>query len=177
MTVKRSRYSLQALKKFIERNKDSRELKRALAVKMSLEGLPLKAVAKNLNLSFQFVWKWKQVYTHKGIEALNLGYQGAVSYLKEKARRQIKQWLQGQENITVKELEEYILKRYNVHYKSRQSYYTILRESDLSFKKSQKTNPKRQARQIANIRYRLKKTFGLDRGGNTGKRADFLLSR
>jgi transposase len=62
---------------FIESNPDPREMKRALAVKLALQGYVYSAIENILNVSPAFVSKWKQNFEEKGIEGLRLGYKGA----------------------------------------------------------------------------------------------------
>ena len=62
----------------IKSNSDPRELKRALAVKMSLEGYFDRIVAQLLGVSTSFVRDWKRAFKVGGIAGIKLGYQGAI---------------------------------------------------------------------------------------------------
>ncbi|MEB3282136.1 MAG: helix-turn-helix domain-containing protein [Lyngbya sp.] len=87
---------LQELNEWIKSDLDSRELKRALAVKLSLQGWAYRAIAEVLNVSKSFISKWKKRYQFGGIEGLKLSYKGAKSYLTEQQRQEVIYWLQQQ---------------------------------------------------------------------------------
>lgn len=50
----------QELDKWIKSNLDSRELKRALGVKLALKGWYYRGIAGTLNVSTSFISKWKK---------------------------------------------------------------------------------------------------------------------
>ena len=79
---------LQELDEWIKTNLDSRELKRALGVKLALQGWAYRAIAEVLNVSKSFISKWKKCYEESGIEGLKLSYQGAESYLTSQQRQE-----------------------------------------------------------------------------------------
>jgi transposase len=151
--------SANKLNKFIKESKDKREFLRALAVKMYLEGCTLKEIADHLNVSFQFSSKWKNKYLSEGTEALKLGYRGSTGYLTRAERKQVVDWLKQQPYCTVEKLRLYIAEHYGVNFCTSRSYHQLLKEANLSFKKSQKVNPKRKARQVSNKRWELKKNI------------------
>ena len=70
------------LKTFVNTTRESRELKRALAVKNTLAGRPWNDVAKELSLSESFIGKWRQIYAEQGIEGLKSGYTGKTQIIK-----------------------------------------------------------------------------------------------
>ncbi|HBB31397.1 MAG TPA: hypothetical protein DDZ80_07705 [Cyanobacteria bacterium UBA8803] len=59
------------LEDFIKGNPDSREFKRALAVKLALEGYAYRAIKKSLGVSYGFISKWKKVLSCRGYQKLN----------------------------------------------------------------------------------------------------------
>jgi len=73
----------------IKSNPDPRILKRALAVKMSLQCYPLAIITEILEVSAPFVSKWKGVYLREGIAGLNLGYEGPKPFLSLEQRNQV----------------------------------------------------------------------------------------
>ena len=132
------------LDEFIKGNPDSRELKKALAVKMTLEKKPPKEIQNLLNTSRSSVSRWMLAYREKGIEGIRLKYQGLKSQLTEKQRAETIAWLKEKNYYRLEELVNYIDIEYGVQYKSKQSYYSIFKEAGISWKKSQKKNPKKK---------------------------------
>ncbi len=56
-------------------------MKRALAVKLALQGYAYKAIENILNVSQGYVSKWKKRFIKQGIQGLRLGYKGAKTKL------------------------------------------------------------------------------------------------
>jgi putative transposase len=138
--------SLKELKDFIDSNPDPRELKRALAVMMWIEGVPCSEIKKILNVSATFISQCKIKFIKDGVKELKLKYQGSKAYLSREQRREIINYLDVQEYLSLQELREYIEDNYNydVRFPSSQSYYyTLLDEAKISWKKTQKKNPKK----------------------------------
>nr|WP_157999183.1 winged helix-turn-helix domain-containing protein [Anaplasma marginale] len=79
----------------------------------------------------------------EGIAGLRLKYKGAKPLLNVEEKEEILKWLQQKNYWDLKELYSYILTNYNVTFKSKQSYYDLFKEAGISWKKSQKKNPKR----------------------------------
>ncbi len=65
---------MEKLYSFIASNPDLRELKRALAVSMTLRGHTHAEIMKTLQVSSGFISKWKQAFILKGVEGIKLGY-------------------------------------------------------------------------------------------------------
>ena len=65
-------------------------------------------------------------------------------------------WLKAQPNWSVESLRSYIQKQYGITYSSRPSYYALLHEAKLSWKKTQKRNPKADPDKIKETREVLK---------------------
>ena len=59
---------IQELDEWIKSNLDSRELKRALGVKLALKGWSYRAIAEALNVSTSYVSKWKKRLQEAGVE-------------------------------------------------------------------------------------------------------------
>ncbi len=85
--------NINQLTEFIQENKDPRELKRALAVKMALLGKPYSQISNLLGMHFSSITSWKQRFTAQGLKGIKLGYQGSKSYLKLKNRAEVIRWL------------------------------------------------------------------------------------
>jgi len=130
------------LNKYIQSNPDPRELKRAVTVKMWLDGYNHGQIQNILGVSSGFISKWTDKYEHSGIEALKLKYIGSKGYLKKEEQEEINQWLKEKDYWCLSEVKTEIIIRYNVEFESNQSYYDILNKAGISWKKSQKSNPK-----------------------------------
>jgi transposase len=61
----------QRFNSYIKINPDPRELKRALVVKMVLEGYKHREIIKICQVNSGFISKWKQEFILNGIEGLN----------------------------------------------------------------------------------------------------------
>jgi transposase len=130
------------LTEFIQSNPDPRELKRALAVQMVLQGYTYFAIRDVLQVSVGFISKWKQVFHEHGVTRLALQHQGSVGYLDSHQRQTVIAWLKQKHYWNLSELHQYIKNTYAVEFASNQSYYDLFAEAGLSWKKTQKRNPK-----------------------------------
>ncbi len=131
------------LEDIISNSKDSREVKRALAVKMLMKNLKVSEIEGILQVSNSFISKWKLIYQTEGAQGLLLRYQGKKTYLDQDSKRKVVSLIQSKETFSVEELRDHIENEYQVVYKSKQSYYEILKEGGFSWKKTEKANPKR----------------------------------
>ena len=133
--------ALEELETFIGSNPKPRELKRALAIKMLTQGLKTKTIQETLGVSAPFISKWKVEYACNGIEALKVKYQGSRGFLSGRERAEVMAWLQSKSQIHLSELENYLEDGYGIKFKSKQSYYELLKEAGMSWKKTQKKIP------------------------------------
>jgi transposase len=122
---------------------DPREIKRALSVKMFLHGSSRKYISEILDVTEAFVTKWNTIYRRDGVEGLLLGYIGSEGYLDESDHYDIIEYIKKHKTITVEQLAAHITKEYGVTYSSRQSYYDLLHEAHMSWKRTEKENPKK----------------------------------
>ncbi len=133
---------LEDLSEFIQSNPDCRELKRSLAVLMFLKGYRHREIQESLLVSSGFISKWTQRYQQRGIAGLRVGYQGSVGYLEPAQRQAVIAWLQSKNYWNLVELQGYVQQEYQVVFDSKQSYYTLFEQAGISWKKTQKCNPK-----------------------------------
>lgn len=133
---------LEELIEFIRSNPDPRELKRAIAVKMWLKGYKQREIQESLLVSSGFISKWTQIYTIEGLLALKLAHKGAIGYLNIKQRKAIVEWLSTKNYWNLGELKAYVEDQYEVVFSSQQSYYELFEQAGISWKKTQKCNPK-----------------------------------
>lgn len=87
------------------------------------------------------VSKGKNQAIFAGVEQLKVQYKGSKSYLSLSQKKEIVQWLQSQAYCEREKLQLYIEANYGVIFQSLQSYYELLHQSKISWKKTQKINP------------------------------------
>ena len=133
---------MEELNTFIQTASDPRELKRALAVRMAMQSYPYREIRAVLQVSIGFITKWKQRYEAQGAEGLQLAYRGSQGYLSPHERQAVIEWLQEKNCWQLGELQHYVESRYDVVFESKQSYYTLFAAAGISWKKTQKRNPK-----------------------------------
>jgi putative transposase len=137
-----------SIEQIIETAKDSREVKRAIAVKMSQERVKHQNISNYLQVSAAFISKWVMIYEKQGASALLLNYRGKPGYLSEEEKPEVVPFLKRQSYFSVEQLRDYLESQYRVVYKSKQSYYHLLDKGGLNWKKTQK-NPKRDEAIVA----------------------------
>lgn len=141
--------SLEALKNFIKSCNKPQEIKRALTVKLVLEGYSYRSIQKLLVVSIGFISKWKNAFDFGGIEGLKSRYQGGKSYLSRQEQAEVVEWLIQQESWDLSELEAYLIDQYDIVFKSRQSYYDILKKARITWQKGEGINPRQNPEEIA----------------------------
>lgn len=133
------------LTEFINNQPEQRELKRALAVKMALQGELYANITQLLGMHKSCITHWKQRFEAEGIEGIKLGYKGGKSYLTQAQRAEVIAWLKAKAYWDIDELVTYLDEHYGVIYRSKQSYYELLSSAKISWKKSQQVNPSSDA--------------------------------
>ncbi len=134
--------SMEELTEFIQGNPDPRELKRGLAVQMVMQEYTYFEIRDVLEVSVGFISKWKQTFEEQGVAGLALQYQGSTGYLDGEQRQGAIAWLKQKNYWNLSELQEHIEETYAVAFASNQSYYDLFAEAGISWKKTQKRNPK-----------------------------------
>lgn len=79
---------------FVKGKRDSRELKRGVAVQMTLQGYTHQQIITTVQITSGFISKWKKKYLEQGIEGLKLQHKGSKGYLGGQARDEVIKWLQ-----------------------------------------------------------------------------------
>ncbi|ABG49769.1 transposase [Trichodesmium erythraeum IMS101] len=115
------------LNDFINQTKESKEIKRALAVKMTLSGKSYHEVKELLNVSHSFISEWKNQALFHGVESLRLQYQGRQGYLKTVEKEKTIEWLRAQDYLRLSDLKNYLQEQYDVVFESNQSYYNLFK--------------------------------------------------
>jgi putative transposase len=139
---------------FLAEKRDSREYRRALAVKLALLGYRYEAICEMLDVTLGFVSQSKKAYETHGTAGLTLKYQGAQPYLSASERQAVIDWLKTGQEWSVERLQEHIQSTYGIIFQSRQSYYQLLADAGISYKQAQRTNPKRDEQQVASKKKR-----------------------
>ena len=90
---------MQNLEDIINKSEDVRELKRALAVNMSEEGMNVSDICRGLKVSVSYVSNRKIIYERDGAEGLLLKYKGSDGYLSVESRKEIIGYIKECEHI------------------------------------------------------------------------------
>ena len=141
--------AMEELIDFIQGNPDPRELKRALAVQMVMQNYTHSRIGEILRVSLGFVNKWKYVFIEQGVAGLTLKHQGSRGYLTSQQRQVVIDWLKQKNNWHLAELKSYVIDSFGIVFESNQSYYELFKQADISWKKTQKINPKKDADLVA----------------------------
>ena len=147
-----SQSQINELNKFIKSRRDSRELKRAIAVKLALEKYPYLEIQSILNVSPSLITKCKKAFFSEGLKGLSLKYQGAKPLLNNSERQEIIEWLKQKYCWDFPALSSYVFENYKIRFKSQQSYYNLFKEAGISWKKSHQKNPKRDPKQVEEVK-------------------------
>jgi putative transposase len=131
------------LSQFIQDNPDPRELKRALAVQIVRQDYRHREIQQILQVSSGFISKWTQAHEQQGLEGLRLRYKGSVGYLDAEQRQAVLAWLEQKSYWDLQELQAHLDEHYGVAFQSNQSYYELFHAAGISWKKTQKRNPKK----------------------------------
>lgn len=140
---------------FLAEKRDSREYRRALAVKLALQGYLYQTISDMLDVTPGFVSQAKQAYETQGTAGLTLKYQGSQPYLSASERQAVIDWLKAQQEWSVERLQAYIETTYGVVFQSRQSYYQLFADAGITNKQAQRANPKRDEQRVAAKKKRL----------------------
>lgn len=140
---------MEELINFIQGNPDPRELKRAIAVQMVMQNYTHSEIGKILRVSIGFVNKWKYIFGESGITGLKLKHKGSKGYLNCVQKQSVIDWLKQKNYWHLSELKEYVEDNFDVTMKSNQSYYELFRQAEISWKKTQKKNPKKDPELVA----------------------------
>jgi len=134
---------------FLAEKRDSREYRRALAVKLAFQGYLYVVISDMLDVTPGFVSQWKKAYETQGTAGLMLNYQGSQPYLSPSERQAVIDWLKAQQEWSIERLQAHIETTYDVVFQSRQSYYQLLADAEITSKQAQRANPKRDEELVA----------------------------
>jgi putative transposase len=148
-----------SLDEIINESRDVREVKRALSVKMVHQGISPEQISTLLNVSLQYISKWKVKYALEGVDALFVSYQGSKSYLTQEQKQEILQWVAQHSTLKIEEIIVHIEEKYQVIYQSKQSYYDLLEQGGMSYHRSEPVNPRHNTARVLVKREEIKKNF------------------
>lgn len=106
---------------FLAQQRDSREYRRGLAVKLALEGWTYETISSILNCTPGFITQSKQAYEADGVEGLWLKYRGSRPFLTTEQRDAVIMWLKEQNHWSLESLRQHLETSYGVVYASDQS--------------------------------------------------------
>jgi len=148
------------IEEYLHQVSDLREYRRGQAVKLSEAGLSRREIAQALSVSEAFVSKWRGRYQRDGTAGLGLSYQGSRGFLSESDKEQALDWLNEHScQVKMEALQTYLESQYGVRYKSTTSYYELLHQAGMSYKKRQIVNPKKDEQQVLDKREEIKKNL------------------
>jgi len=150
---------VQSIDAIINESNDVREVKRAVGIKLLEQGLSPAAISAVLQVSVQWVSKWKGKYEAQGAVGLLVGYQGSRGYLTAQEKQAIADWIKGHTSLSVEAVRDYVEKAYGVVYQSKESYYQLLEAGGMSCHQSEKANPKHNEAQVQERRATIKKNW------------------
>ena len=130
---------------FLNENRDSREYRRALAVKLVQQGLPYATICTLLDVTPGFVSQAKTAYETYGVKGLRSKIPGVRSLLNREQRREVIRWIKTEQIHSIEHLRTHIETTYAVVYQSKQSYYRLLAEAGITYKRSQEHRLKHDA--------------------------------
>ena len=130
-------------------------MRRALAIKLAIEGYKYRQISKILEVSVGFITKWSQVFKSGGLTALKSAYKGGKGYLTPIEKQAIIQWLIEQKAWDISDLEIHLIEQYDVVFQSRQSYYQLLKEARITWQKGEQVNPRQDLEALSKKTERL----------------------
>ena len=126
------------LEELIASDPEPRELKRALAVKMRLEGMKHHQIQPVLGVHSSYISRWESRYRQEGVAGLRSKYKGSKGYLTQAERQEVTVWIEQENQRTLWELIDHLEKHYGVVYSSLQSYYDLLKQAGMSWHRGKK---------------------------------------
>jgi transposase len=85
-----------------------------------------------LDVTIGFVCQSKKAYETYGTAGLTLKYQGTQPYLSTSERQAVIDWLKNEQEWSVEHLQAHIQTTYDVVFQSRQSYYQLLADAEIT---------------------------------------------
>ena len=128
------------LEELIDSQPDSRELKRALVVKMRIKGMNHREI-EILGVHSSYISRWSKSYREQGIKGIRIKHKGSSGYLNQKERTAVKNWIREKKQRTLWDVIEHVEQKYKIVYRSMQSYYDLLKGAGMSWHRRRKKVP------------------------------------
>lgn len=87
-----------------------------------------------------------------------MGYKGSEGYLSEAQKQEVVDFLKLQQSCSLETLTSYLEEKFDIIYKSKQSYYDLFDLAGMSWKKTEKINPKKDEQKVLEKQEDIKKT-------------------
>jgi len=88
------------------------------------------------------------MFEEQGVDGLRLRHIGSVGYLNWQQRVAVIDWLKQKNYWNLPELQTHIEEQYGVVFESNQSYYNLFAQAGISWKKTQRSNPKKDPQRV-----------------------------
>jgi transposase len=148
---------IEEIDEFLKVAVDGREMKRAIAVKMQLQGKSYHEIQELIGVSQSFISKWKNRAIFEGVDSLKMQYQGRKGKLELQNKQAVIEWLTSQKKWELEKLRLYLENEHGVIFNSLQSYYNLFKEAKITWKKTQKRNPKKNLDLVLEVQEEIKK--------------------
>ena len=137
--------------------------KRALVIKMTKLKYSIEEICNLLSVKKSFIEKWRAIYNKEGAKNLSPKYKGSKGFLDNEQLKEIYLFLKNKTTCHLEELISYIKDKYGFYFKSKQSYYDILSTAGMSWKKTEKVNPKKDEALVAQKKEDIKKNSRVEK--------------
>ncbi|MEL6138110.1 MAG: helix-turn-helix domain-containing protein, partial [Cyanobacteria bacterium J06628_6] len=95
---------IEELQSFIRSERDARQVKKALAVKLLYQGHSYEGVVEILDVALGSISNWRKTYENEGLVGFTPRHKGRVGYLSAEQHEAVLKWLQQKDVWTVGEL-------------------------------------------------------------------------
>lgn len=133
------------------------EQKRAIAVKMVIQGFTYEQISELLNVSSFFINKYRALYNKQGAKCFTVKYHGSACFLTKEQLKEVDKFINTKSSCHLEALIAFIKKNFKVVFKSKQTYYDLLHKAGMNWKKTEKNNPKKDNEKVALKQNELKK--------------------
>jgi transposase len=116
------------LHQFMVESQNPREWKRAESVRLKLLGCSYREIKHLLGVSSSFIAKNHKKFQQDGIGGLKVSYKGSAGYLSSAQKEEVLEWLNNFPDHTIHDLQQHLTNHYQLAFKSKESYYQMLRD-------------------------------------------------
>lgn len=98
----------------------------------------------------------RNAVSNRGLKACDCNRIGSTGYLNAEQRLAVLEWLEQKNYWDLQELQAHLEESLGVVFQSNQSYYELFHEAGVSWKKTQKRNPKKDPELVEKKNRRLR---------------------